>query len=1586
MDAPPGHFTLAPRLVARACVLALVLGVLSLVSITPAEAAGDPCGPTGNAIACENSKPGSPPSQWDVDGAGSETIQGFATDISVDRGGQVDLKIDTSARAYTIDIYRLGYYGGLGARKIDSVTPSAPLPQSQPQCITDATTQLFDCGNWARSASWSVPSTAVSGVYVARLRRTDTGAASHVTFVVRDDASRSDVVFQTSDPTWQAYNTYGGSNFYTGGANGRAYKLSYNRPFSTRDGTTARDFFFANEFPAVRFLEKNGYDTSYIAGVDTDRSGALLKNHKAFLSVGHDEYWSGAQRKNVEAARDAGVNLQFLSGNEVYWRTRYEPSADASKTPYRTLVTYKETWDNAKTDPEPQWTGTWRDPRFAPTSQGGGSPENALTGTMYKANFTDLALQVPAAQGKNRLWRNTTVAGLAAGQTATLAPHTVGYESNEDVDNGHRPAGLVRMSTTTGPTPEYLTDYGSTVVSGTTTHSTTLYRAPSGALVFSAGTVQWSWGLDGTHDSPYADQPADPRMQQAQVNLLADMSAQPTTLDPALTPATASSDATGPTTSIDAPAAGAKIANGTKVALTGTATDNGGGVVAGVEVSTDDGATWHPATGTTSWSYSYSQRGSGATPVRVRAIDDSANIGAVATRSYDVSCPCSVYGSDVPTNPSVSDTSAVELGLRFSPTTDGFVNGVRFYKGTKNTGTHVGTLWSAAGTPLANVTFTGESASGWQSATFSEAVPVTAGTTYVVSYTAPNGGYAADKHAFAESGIDARPLKVAGGFGTQPAGVYGNTGRFPDTSFQSSSYGVDVLYTTYAESPLTAGSQFPLAGSSSVPTSATVGAVFSKPLTPGSQGLVLRDATGATVPGATAYDTTTRRLTFTPSSPLAAGVRFTAALSGKDEAGKDVTSGAAWSFTTAKPAAAVGVCPCTLYDDATQPAVLDAGETRAVTLGTRFTATANGNVTGLRFYKAPGNTGSHVGTLWSGSGTQLATGTFTGESTSGWQTLTFASPVQIAKNTPYVVSYRSTTGSFSLVPGGFSGTSNPSRGPLVVSGDAGTFNYANAFPTAATSTSYLVDPVFEKLPPSIAVEAQDPAPGATDVPRSTSVRTWFSDPVASSGWDLTLSNGSTPVAGSASLSGDGTTVTFTPAATLPAGATLTARLTGVVSREGASLPAQTWSFTTSTTDPATQQSLFSNQVPTNPSVNESSPIELGTVITPARSGQITAVRFYKGAGNGGTHTGSVWSMSGQRLATVTFSGETPSGWQTAKLSTPVTVAAGTSYVVSYYAPQGHYSATANLFKQPLLNGDLAGPSGANGRYLYSASGGFPTQSYASTSYFVDVVYTADKTPLQVTDRNPNPGATGITVGVKPSVTFNVDLAGGRLDVAASDGTTVAGTSAMTSDKRTLVFTPSAPLRAATDYTVTAESLSSTEGVTAPASSWSFTTEAAGSSSVSLFGDLVPATAAANDGSAIELGTAFTSSVAGSATGVRFYKGTANTGTHVGSLWDANGNRLASVTFTGETASGWQSATFATPVRLTPGTTYVVSYYAPVGRYSVTSRFFNTPWTSGALTAPATSNGRYRYGSGGGFPTGSYNATNYFVDLMFRPDN
>ena len=264
-----------------------------------------------------------------------------------------------------------------------------------------------------------------------------------------------------------------------------------------------------------------------------------LRNNKpkAFLSVGHDEYWSGDQRANVEAARDAGVNLAFFSGNEVFWKTRWENSIDGSSTPYRTLVTYKETQANAVIDPQtPTWTGTWRDPRFSPPADGG-RPENRLTGTIFKVNAGTVNLQVPAADGKMRFWRGTTVATQAAGATATLGTGTVGYEWDEDADNGFRPPGLIRLSTTAATGVQVLQDYGSTYGTGNATHSLTLYRAPSGALVFGGGTTQWSWGLDSNHDR--GSGAASVPMKQATVNLFADMGAQPATLQTGLVAATA---------------------------------------------------------------------------------------------------------------------------------------------------------------------------------------------------------------------------------------------------------------------------------------------------------------------------------------------------------------------------------------------------------------------------------------------------------------------------------------------------------------------------------------------------------------------------------------------------------------------------------------------------------------------------------------------------------------------------------------------------------------------------------------------------------------------------------------------------------------------------------------------------------------------------------------------------------------------------------------------------------------------------------------------------------------------------------------
>ncbi|HLG11831.1 MAG TPA: DUF4082 domain-containing protein, partial [Dehalococcoidia bacterium] len=147
----------------------------------------------------------------------------------------------------------------------------------------------------------------------------------------------------------------------------------------------------------------------------------------------------------------------------------------------------------------------------------------------------------------------------------------------------------------------------------------------------------------------------------------------------------------------------------------------------------------------------------------------------------------------------------------------------------------------------------------------------------------------------------------------------------------------------------------------------------------------------------------------------------------------------------------------------------------------------------------------------------------------------------------------------------------------------------------------------------------------------------------------------------------------------------------------------------------------------------------------------------------------------------------------------------------------------------------------------------------------------------------------------------------------------------------------------------------------------------------------PATPNSGDTSAIELGVQFRSDVSGFITGIRFYKGTANTGTHVGNLWSATGTSLATATFTNETASGWQQVNFASPVAITAGQTYVASYHTDSGNYSVNGGYFASEvfsWPLRALSnAQAGGNGLYKYGPSG-FPSGSFGASNYWVDVVF----
>ncbi|GIH12932.1 DUF4082 domain-containing protein [Rugosimonospora africana] len=1237
-----------------------VAGVLSILIAgvggvgSPAQA--DSCSP--NPIVCENAKDGTPESVWDIHGSGDDTIQGFATDISVNIGQTINFKIKTDAPQYTIDIYRLGYYKGDGARYIDSVTPIANVAEHQPDnCLFDPDTEIYDCGSWAVTASWPVPVTAVSGVYVATLKRTDNQGKSQITFIVRNDASHSQMLFKTSDATWQAYNMYGGADFYHGFDNGRAYKLSYNRPFATRGDNSGRDFLFSNEYPMIRFLERNGYDVSYTTDVDADRYGSLIRNHNIFLSVGHDEYWSENERDNVEAARDAGVNLAFFSGNEVYWKTRWEPSEDGSSTDYRTLVTYKETWDPGhKLDPTDDWTGTWRDPTMSPPYDGG-QPENALTGTAYMANSDDLALQVPPDEGLFRLWRYSGVARQAAlGQTSTLTPHTVGYESDEDLDNGFRPAGLIDLSTTVGDTPQYLQDFGLRVAPGTTTHHMTLYRAPSGALVFGAGTIQWAWGLDDDHDG--TEPPADPSMQQATVNLFADMGVQPATLMAGLTPATASADTQAPTVTITAPAADSTVANGAQVTLMGSASDVGGHVAA-VEVSTDGGTTWHRANGTGPWSYTFIAAGVTDETVFVRGVDDSVNIGSTpASLHLKLTGLASLFGNVTPAVPAANDSSSVEVGVKVVPHDDGFITGVRFYKGSGNTGTHTGTLWSSTGTKLATGTFVNETANGWQTLTFSTPVAVTANTTYVASYYAPSGHYSADNWSFIYAGSSAGPLSTPRSGDVGGNGLYRAGTGFPTNTFQAANYYVDVLFQDESTVVPTVMSNTPSANALYVPTSTSVVAAFSKALDPTSVRFTLTGPGGA-VAGTTTYDAGSKSATFTPSAPLAAGMGYTASVQGHDLTGKAVTGTTTWSFTTESY---TGLN--TLFATGAVPVVPATADTNATEVGVKFTPSVNGSVVGVRFYKGDGNTGPHTGSLWTGTGVLLARVTFGSETGTGWQTAHFDTPVSVSAGSTYVVSYYAPFGHYAADANAF-GSPLVSGALTAPSGGNGVYRYgSDAFPSSSyQSSNYWVDPLF--LPG--AGPTGSPTPSVPPPPTTSSSTTAPASPTP------TIS--------------DGPPVSPSP---LPS---------GVVG-------------------------MFTNDdSPATSNWNDPKAIEVGLKFFADAPGVVTGVRFYKGSMNTGVHQGSLWTSTGVLLATATFSNETSSGWQMVTFSTPVRITPNTTYVVSYSTTVGYYSATLNVFTSQVNKPPLHVATNG-GAYRYGS--GFPGTA-SKNNYWDDAMFLPDST-------------------------------------------------------------------------------------------------------------------------------------------------------------------------------------------------------------------------------------------------------------------
>ncbi|MBY3213843.1 DUF4082 domain-containing protein, partial [Rhizobium laguerreae] len=1389
-----------------------------------------------NLIVLENQKQGNPESEWGIDGAGSSNIEGFATDISVDNGKTISFKINTNSTNYRIDIYRLGYYGGMGARKVDTIQHTGL--QTQPNALRNASTGTVDAGNWAVSASWTAPEDAVSGVYIAKLVRQDgTSGQNHIPFIVRDDDSQSDIVFQTADQTWQAYNGWGGANLYggngpaTGQGAGRAYAVSYNRPIATRGGVGTfagpQDYLFGAEYAGIYWLEQNGYDVSYLSGVDADRYGSLLLNHKTYIDAGHDEYWSGQQRTNVEAARDAGVNLMFWSGNEVYWRTRWGNAYSADGTPYRTLISYKETFSpTASIDPSNEWTGTFRDPRLSPPAVGGGNPENSLTGQLFKVDDVGSNLQaitIPYDDANLRFWRNTSVANLQPGQTATLTKNYLGYEWDEAVDNGFDPAGLVKLSSTTLPVSTYLLDYGNTTGNATSTHNLTLYRAPSGALVFGAGTVYWTWGLSDNHDNQAT--PTDPRVQQAMVNLLADMGIQPGTLQSGLVAATGSTDNVAPTSIITVPATAAV---GSTVTITGTAADTGGGVVAGVEVSTDNGASWHPATGDENWTYSWSPQVAGSYTIRSRAVDDNINLETPSFgRTVTVSGPSytSLFGSATPAVVNTDDTSAVELGVKFQTSAAGTITGIRFYKGSQDTGTHTGSLWSSTGTRLATLTFTNETASGWQTAYFTSPVALTAGQTYTASYHTNTGHYSTTADYFI-SNVTSGPLTApATGNGVY---TYGSASLYPTSTFRSTNYWVDVMFnpstsnttpTAVADAGNATEKGGVANGSGGVvasgnvltndtdadagdtkavtairfgATSGTLGTALN-----GTYGSLVLSASGVysyAVNEANAAVQALRQSTNTLSDVFSYTMRDTAGatatanltvtIHGANDApvlavqtaSQNAIVGSAFSFTlptttfTDVDSGETLAYAATSADGTALPAWLSFNAstrtfsgtaTTSGSYGVRVTATDLGGLTANETFNiavsTSGNTtptavadagdATEKGGVANGSGGVVASGNVLTNDTDA-----------DAGDTKAVTAIR-----FGATSGTLGTALNGTYGSLVLSA-SGVYSYAvnesNAAVQALRQSTNTLSDVFsytmrDTAGATATANLTVTIHGANDAP-VLAVQTAAQNATVGSAFSFTLptttftdvDSGETLTYAATAADGtalpawlafNATTRTFsgTPTTSGTYGVRVTATdLGGLAANETFNI--------TATVAPATYSLFNASSTPAQTNLNDGQQLEVGVKFQSNVVGDITAIKFYRSANDNGQNVVDLWTTTGTKLATATFSNTTASGWQTVNFTTPVTIAANTTYIASYHTT-GAYVASNGFFANGVSNGPLSALSsavaGGNGVYRYGGSatvGIFPNATFNAANYWADVVFrpastTPNTTPTAVAD-------------------------------------------------------------------------------------------------------------------------------------------------------------------------------------------------------------------------------------------------------------
>ena len=507
----------------RALLLAALLGVPALVVAVVLLSGGGrsepgPAGATGStgsrslvrddgpppSIGAENRATGSTGWRLGPQRSSAGRVEGYVSEQDIRPGEREVLYVNApGARRVRVALYRMGWYGGRGGRLM---LHSEPLPAArQPPCAHRAQTGLTEC-RWRPTLGFRIPSAWASGVYVAKLS-TDRGAERECLFVL-EAAHPGALVAQISTATYEAYNDWGGDSLYPAALPVRAtgtrqgVEVSYDRPYDTATGAGQ---FFARDVALVRYLEHGGYPVTYTTNTAADLRGDELAGAHALLDVGHSEYWSDAGRRAFARARDAGVNLVFLSSDTLAWRVRFAPataaSSEAGRRDHR-IVAYKEhaALDPVHSSPSGAFPGlgaaltgsAYRDCITARLGRGPGPPIYAYSSWSPGAALT------PAW-----LFRGT---GFTPGSTV---PGIVGYELDEA--SAAAPPGVTTVGGGTAP-----------CMSGRSGRAiSTLYRAPSGALVFASGTLGWQLGLSPVPEtSPDAPRVADRRLVRMTDNLL----------------------------------------------------------------------------------------------------------------------------------------------------------------------------------------------------------------------------------------------------------------------------------------------------------------------------------------------------------------------------------------------------------------------------------------------------------------------------------------------------------------------------------------------------------------------------------------------------------------------------------------------------------------------------------------------------------------------------------------------------------------------------------------------------------------------------------------------------------------------------------------------------------------------------------------------------------------------------------------------------------------------------------------------------------------------------------------------------------